>query len=1180
MIPGSARRVTALPPVQRAAGWAGRVLRPEPPAPPPPVAVGPLERLEFALEDGVATLRMRVRPRRGWTLRAVVLRGRGVPRLLYRVGRPDASGLVLVRIDVAALVRDNALSTTTLKFYLQWIRRRSSRRARRDLARTGRRRRLSARLGGAEETIRPPHVQRVEVDGVEVLLECTMAGNLSVRIDDEPVVRPRGKTTAISTSADQVEFLAEVKTYNRGIAAAGLVVLGRQSQSRVELPAQVDVIADRARAQWGHLTFALAATLDLAVLAQQIPPVDDIVDVAFEVTIEGRADPLRVGLTLPAGLEEHRLRSTVAPVAGEVCLCIPYLTYRSHRLAYRLERWPADSYAYLQRLLRVAWVLPLVKPFTRIWLVGEVPYKAQDNGYHFFRYLRQRSPRRRAYYVMDRSSPDWDRVASLGNVIGRFSREHVRYSLLASRLVGSHHAEYLFASRDRRVARHIRGVRVFLQHGITASKNVTPIYARQRTLEKPTERFVVASEREQRIVVEDYGYAAHQVPITGFARFDALFAPRPPPARRVLVMPTWRELLRTDTFLESNYYRNWHGFLSHPGVQHLLGVADLEVTFLLHPNMRMFADHFDLPHVRLVRQGEVDVQDLLLDSAVLITDYSSVAWDFGFLRRPVLYFHFDTERLIGSQAPHVDPHTDYPGPIAATPESLLSLLRQVVADDLTMASQYWDRASAFLAHPDTQNCARIEQMVRRAWTVQTVADRLRNAEAVQRHWWRFRYGPQYHPWMRRLFWVGSRLPRRASAVFECDRGAHYGDSPRYLYERLIAREHGLRVFWVNNTTLRLDDPHTRKIARYSPTYYWQLSRARYWVNNVNFAPELAKPAGTRFLQTWHGTPLKRMQHDVPNMLSREEGYQERAARLTSYWDLLLSASPYATRCFRSAFRFGGSIAELGYPRNDLFFWPDADERARLIRARLGLADDPRQIILYAPTFRDDARTGVHWTQLLELDVQRLAAEFGDTHVLVIRFHQLVRASLADVQLSRPDFLRDASKYPDIGELLLVSDVLITDYSSVFFDYAALRRPILFYTYDLENYRDRLRGFYLDFEAEAPGPLLRTNDEVAAALRSLDEVRARYAGVLESFATTYAPRDDGGASDRVLDAFLGPAAGRRVADPVPWAESPTTENPDAAEPDAAELDAAPLDVSRGWPAAVPAGVGPDQTSNPR
>jgi CDP-glycerol glycerophosphotransferase len=119
---------------------------------------------------------------------------------------------------------------------------------------------------------------------------------------------------------------------------------------------------------------------------------------------------------------------------------------------------------------------------------------------------------------------------------------------------------------------------------------------------------------------------------------------------------------------------------------------------------------------------------------------------------------------------------------------------------------------------------------------------------------------------------------------------------------------------------------------------------------------------------------------------------------------------------------------------------------------------------------------------------------------------------------------DVTRYPDIADLYVAADALVTDYSSVFFDFATLRRPILFFTYDLEKYRDQLRGFYLDFEAEAPGPLLRTNDELVSALRDVDYVRARYGPVVDRFAATYCPRDDGAASDRVLDAFFGPVIG--------------------------------------------------------
>ena len=190
------------------------------------------------------------------------------------------------------------------------------------------------------------------------------------------------------------------------------------------------------------------------------------------------------------------------------------------------------------------------------------------------------------------------------------------------------------------MVRRTRGVRVFLQHGITAAKNVTPIYARQPTFELPAERFVVASELEQRIVMEDYGYrpARCRSPVS---RGSTPCSPRPEPAERADHADLARGHAHRD--LPGERLLPQLARLPHHPRFSAARAQQLQVTFLLHPNMRMFADFFTLPNVRLVRQGEVDVQDLLTSSAVLITDFSSVAWDFSFLRRPVLYFQFDRD---------------------------------------------------------------------------------------------------------------------------------------------------------------------------------------------------------------------------------------------------------------------------------------------------------------------------------------------------------------------------------------------------------------------------------------------------------------------------------------------------------------------------------------------------------
>ncbi|MEN0129212.1 MAG: CDP-glycerol glycerophosphotransferase family protein [Brevundimonas sp.] len=979
------------------------------------------------------------------------------------------------------------------------------------------------RVGRFLRTERPERALGTVVDGVPVVVENSKAGTLAIRYGDHPDVMPAHVAHSLRRTPRGIRVDLELSTRNSPITAADLVATGRQSGERVVAPVTTAFQAEAGTHKNGRLVYSATGELDMRSLATAMPAGEETVDIQL-VTNPGTADERRLRVHVPRGRRGRRMRSATTDVAGTTTLFVPYSTFRAHNLSYRLERYATGDYRYMRRLARFGWVFSLTRPFTRIWLVGEVPYKAQDNGFALFRHVRTTAPRRRAYYVIDAESPDLAKVAQYGNVVTMRSRQHIRYTMAASRLVGSHHAEYLLASRDPRVTRWARGVRVFLQHGPTANKNVTLNYGRQGTAERPTERWIATSELEKRIVVEDYGYRPHQVSVAGFARFDTLFDDDMEHERTVLVMPTWRDsLMGEDTFLASDYYANWHGFLQDPALHESLAAAGLTVKLLLHPNMRKYADHFESGRVQVVRQEDVDVQRLLKTCAVLITDFSSVCWDFSYLHKPVLFFQFDRGMLVKTRAPHIDFDTMLPGPVSTTPATLLADLRATIARGLSMTPEHQANADAFIAYRDRNNCARIEDVVAHAWNAKVAFERLRNNETVQLGWRWFRRRPAYFRSMRALAWVGRRLPRTDVVLFECDRGAHYGDAPRYLYERLAAREHGLQLVWADNTTTRFTDPRARKVRRHSPSYWWIASRARYWVNNQNFPAPMRKAAGTQFLMTWHGTPLKRMQHDVEQMIGRDDGYHKRAARLTSYWTVLLSASAYATRAFRSAFQFTGDVLEVGYPRNDVFSWPGADERAARVRARLGLADDQRQLILYAPTFRDDERRGVHWKQRLEIDIDGLEAALSDRYVLVVRFHQLVRDALP-ARFRGSDFVVDASDYPDVQELMLASDVLVTDYSSLFFDFAALGRPMVFFAYDLPKYRDELRGFYLDYDTQVPGPIAETNAELIATLDALEDRWPPYEHKLAEFRQTYGPLDDGGASDRVLDAFFGDVVG--------------------------------------------------------
>ena len=268
------------------------------------------------------------------------------------------------------------------------------------------------------------------------------------------------------------------------------------------------------------------------------------------------------------------------------------------------------------------------------------------------------------------------------------------------------------------------------------------------------------------------------------------------------------------------------------------------------------------------------------------------------------------------------------------------------------------------------------------------------------------------------------------------------------------------------------------------------------------------------------TTLKRIGFDIenPQFLSGT-AYFDHLANDVRQWDLLVSPNPFSTPLFRQAFRYQGEIAETGYPRDDILSRPEAAELARQVRARLGLPEG-KKIALYAPTWRDNQvyASGKRYRFDLRLDLEQAWKTLGDDWVILVRGHH---QSADDVPAGlRPGFALNVSAYPDITELYLVSDVLVTDYSSAMFDFAVTGRPMVFFTYDLADYRDNLRGFYFDFAAEAPGPLLATSTEVTDALASLDTTRTHYGERYERFQAKFCPLDDGQAASRICDRVFG------------------------------------------------------------
>ncbi|MEO3787764.1 bifunctional glycosyltransferase family 2 protein/CDP-glycerol:glycerophosphate glycerophosphotransferase [Actinocorallia sp. B10E7] len=367
----------------------------------------------------------------------------------------------------------------------------------------------------------------------------------------------------------------------------------------------------------------------------------------------------------------------------------------------------------------------------------------------------------------------------------------------------------------------------------------------------------------------------------------------------------------------------------------------------------------------------------------------------------------------------------------------------------------------------------------------------------------------------RFYPLHRSLRMRDQLVFVSWKGKQCSDNPRAIADELRRRGDDREHIWVVRDTAIAAPEGATVVRQWSRGYYKALARSKYVIANDDMPASYVKREGQTYLQTWHGTPLKKIGFDIGQVkFASGSGYLDHLERDVAKWDLMLSPNPFSTPILRRAFRFGGDILETGYPRNDLLHSPLASEHAARVRARLGIPGDKR-VVLYAPTWRDDQfYAGGRYRFDQRLDLLRARKELGHDHVFLVRGHHLIADDLYDP--SYGDFVRNVTAYPDITDLYLISDVLITDYSSAMFDFAGTGRPMLFFTYDLETYRDQLRGFYFDFAERAPGPLLATSDEVLETLQNLDPVVSEYAPAYRRFATEFHPLDDGLSSARAAD----------------------------------------------------------------
>ena len=330
-------------------------------------------------------------------------------------------------------------------------------------------------------------------------------------------------------------------------------------------------------------------------------------------------------------------------------------------------------------------------------------------------------------------------------------------------------------------------------------------------------------------------------------------------------------------------------------------------------------------------------------------------------------------------------------------------------------------------------------------------------------------------------------------VFESFQGRNYSCSPKAIYEAMKKEEEfaDYRFVWVFRKPDKYDgfeDKRTKIVRFESFDYYKELAGAKYWIFNSNTRPFLKPNKKQVFVQTWHGTPLKRIGCDVireGNAVTKVKDILKNYTNEAMKISYMVSPSAYCTDKLISAFNLKklhkeDVVLETGYPRNDRLFQFTKEDVAD-IKEKYNIPAD-KKVIMYAPTFRDNKHSEKEGFSLESgIDFDRLREALGEKYVVLFRAHYFIAKRMDFTKYA--GFVYDVSGADDVNDLYIISDLLVTDYSSVFFDYANLKRPIIFYMYDYEEYKNQVRDFYIDVK-ELPGPVTDSQEELTKEILKL------------------------------------------------------------------------------------------------
>lgn len=591
-----------------------------------------------------------------------------------------------------------------------------------------------------------------------------------------------------------------------------------------------------------------------------------------------------------------------------------------------------------------------------------------------------------------------------------------------------------------------------------------------------------------------FGLAEDRVQVLGEPRTDVLFAGTAQERRDAATERLERSVGRLDGRTVILFAPTWRDGRPDPVVPTVLEWSEIEAWLAQHGAVLVVRPHplavGDYSHtsdaVRLLPAAvEPEVMSVLGAADALVTDFSSIALDFATTERPIVFLAPDAEQYAREHGLYEPYATTTGGLVDSTWSAALDRLTDVLGPGRSCAvARARALAARYHAHTDGRSAAR-------------VLDRIDDLTGGG----------------------GADAPGDTaySVFFESFHGRNASCNPLAIDREIALRMPSAHRFWsVTDDSVTVPDGGVG-VVRGSADWAAARERADLLVIN-DWIEDGWRPRRDQFvLQTWHGTPLKRI-------ALRRRGVTPRlvaaVVKQSSRWSAMLAQSPAGARALRRSYAVARPMWVDGYPRNDVVVRGDDGG----IRERLGVTTP--NVVLFAPTWRDGALDAPDL-----LDVEALAALLGPEWTVLVRGH----ARTMEVRNGAVgERVIDVTREPDASPLLATADVLVTDYSSVMFDFSATGRPMVFFVADQEDYATRTRGFEWDLGSRAPGPLVTTTDDAAKAILGAASERGRWADRYAAWQTEFNPLDDGRATERVVDRLVGvgalPRRAPRVSSP--------------------------------------------------